>query len=131
MDNKTYTLLIASNRHGETIKFTIRSSWLKALSFVGFCALLLGATASLDYVGLLLQANENRLLRTENAGLKKQFQVAEEKLSSLEASLERIQNFTKKLNLITNVGDEERTLKLAMNPGSHPGGGVEPEPTGG
>jgi hypothetical protein len=131
MENKSYTLLIASNRHGETVKLTIRSSWLKAMSFLGFCALLLTATAILDYVGLLLQANEARALRSENTMLKKQFQVAEEKLSSLETSVERIQNFTKKLNLITNVEDDDRVLKLAMNPGSRVGGMVkEAEATG-
>ena len=31
MENKNYTFLIASNRHGKTIKLTIRASWLKAL----------------------------------------------------------------------------------------------------
>jgi murein DD-endopeptidase MepM/ murein hydrolase activator NlpD len=61
--------------------------------------------------------------------MKKQFVVAQEKLDTLEASLDRIQNFTKKLNLITNVEDEERALKLAMSPGGRasdvgqPGGG--------
>ena len=121
MNNKSYTILIASNRHGETIKFTFRASWLKVLSFLGFCLILLAATASLDYFGLLLKANENNFLKTENATLKTQFQVAEEKLSGLEASLERIQNFTKKLNLITNVEDEERVLKLALSPASRAG----------
>lgn len=129
-ENKSYTFLIASNRYGETLKFTLRSSWLKALSFAAFCLVLLFATAALDYVGLLLTATENRVLKAENSMLKKQFQVAEEKLSGLEASLERIQNFTKKLNLITNIEDDERALKLAMNPGSRTGGSVkEGEPT--
>lgn len=122
MENKSYTVMIASNRHGETLKFTLRASWLKALSFLGFCGILLVATATLDYFGLLLKANENRFLHTENSMLKKQFQVAEEKLSSLEASLERIQNFTKKLNLITNIDDDERALKLALSPASRDGG---------
>ena len=131
METKSYTCLIASNRHGETIKFTIRSGWIKALGFLAFCLLLLGATATLDYVGLLLQANENRYLRTENTQLKKQFQVAEGKLSSLESSLERIQNFTKKLNLITNVADEDRSTKLALTPGSRTGGLPEGEAAGG
>lgn len=131
MENKSYTILIASNRHGETLKFTIRASWLKALSFLGFCLTLLAATAALDYFGLLLKANENRFLHAENSMLKKQFQVAEEKLSSLEASLERIQNFTKKLNLITNVEDDERALKLALSPASRDGGAGQGESVGG
>jgi murein DD-endopeptidase MepM/ murein hydrolase activator NlpD len=113
--------MIASNRHGETMKFTLRAGWLKVLGFLSFCLILLMATATLDYFGLLLKANENHLLKAENASLKTQFQVAEEKLSGLEASLERIQNFTKKLNLITNVEDEERVLKLALSPASRAG----------
>ena len=116
MDNKNYTVLIASNSHGGTLKLNLSSGWVKALGFLGFCFILLVATAALDYVGLLLKANENRHLKIENAELKRQFQVAEEKLSSLESSVERIQNFTKKLNLITNVEDEERVLKLALSP---------------
>ncbi len=114
MENKNYTILIASNRHGETMKLNLRASWVKAFAFLGFCMVLLSATAALDYIGLLLKANENRVLRSENVTLKKQFTVAEEKLGVLEASLDRIQNFTKKLNLITNVEDDERGLKLAM-----------------
>lgn len=126
MDNKSYTILIASNRQGETLQFTIRSGWLKVLGFLGFCAVLLASTAVLDYFGLLLKANENRILKNENAVLKSQFQVAEEKLSGLEASVERIQNFTKKLNLITNVEDEERVLKLALSPSARAGQAPEP-----
>lgn len=121
MENKNYTILIASNRQGETFQFTVRASWLKVMGFLAFCVLLLASTAVLDYVGLLLKANENRMLKNENALLKSQFQVAEEKLSGLETSLERIQNFTKKLNLITNVEDEERVIKLAMSPSARAG----------
>ncbi len=127
MENKNYTILIASNRHGETIQFTVRASWLKVLSFLAFCVVLLASTAVIDYVGLLLKANENRFLKTENFRLKEQFQVAEEKLSSLESSLERIQNFTKKLNLITNVEDEERVLKLALSPATRAGAAGDPQ----
>jgi murein DD-endopeptidase MepM/ murein hydrolase activator NlpD len=127
MENKSYTILIASNRHGETVKFTFRASWLKLMTFLGFCLILLAATATIDYFGLLLKANENHVLKRENAQLKTQFQAVEDKLSSLEASLERIQNFTKKLNLITNVEDEERVMKLALSPVTRAGANPEPD----
>lgn len=124
MESKSYTILIASNRHGETVKFTLSSGWLKFLGLLGFCLIILAATATVDYFGLLLKANENRFLKTENAVLRNQFQIAEEKLTSLESSLERIQNFTKKLNLITNVEDEERVLKLALSPATRQAGNI-------
>jgi murein DD-endopeptidase MepM/ murein hydrolase activator NlpD len=124
MESKSYSILIASNRHGETIKFTLSSRWLKFLMFLGFCGIIGAATVTLDYVGLLMKANENRFLKSENSTLKTQFQIAEEKLTTLEASVERIQNFTKKLNLITNVEDDERVLKLSLSPATRAGNNV-------
>lgn len=121
MENKNYTILIASNRHGETYKISLRASWVKAGGAAVFCLVLLAATAALDYVGLLLKANENRSLKAENSALRQQFVLAEEKLGVLQASLDRIQNFTKKLNLITNVEDDERGLKLAISTGPRNG----------
>lgn len=115
MDGKSFTILIASNRRGGSYKFTVSSSWFKALAFVGFLFVLVVCTGFIDYVGLLMTANENNKLVAENTALRKQFDTVEEKLTSLEAGLERIQNFTKKLKLITNVDDEDRTLKLALS----------------
>lgn len=115
MDKKSYTILIASNRRGETHRFTISASWLKAFAILGFIGVMLVGTAFVDYVSLLLTANENHKLTVENSLLRKQFESVEDKLSSLEAGLERIQGFTKKLKLITNVDDEDRTLKLALS----------------
>ena len=116
MSEKVYTLLLATNQNRQTLRWTIRSGWLKTVAFGAFCLILLLATGTLDYFGLLLQTGQNRVLRAENSLLKKQFQLAEEKLSGLEASLERVQNFTKKLHLITDVDDDERALKLTVNP---------------
>lgn len=118
MAQKTYTILIASNDHGNTRRVTISASWIKAIAALGFLSVLIACTGAVDYMGLLLRANENHLLRAENSDLRKQFQVVEDKLSTLEAGLDRIQNFTKKLNLITNVKDDERVLKLALSPAS-------------
>lgn len=115
MDKKSYTILIASNRRGETHRFTISASWVKAFALLGFLGVMLVGTAFVDYVSLLLTANENHKLTAENSALRKQFDSVEDKLSSLQASLERIQGFTKKLKLITNIDDEDRTLKLALS----------------
>ncbi|MEL4403197.1 hypothetical protein AAEJ42_23540, partial [Shewanella algae] len=78
------TILIASNRRGETRRLTISAAWVKAFSFLGFVVLLIMGTAAVDYVGLLLTANENQKLVAENLALKKQFESVEIKLTSLE-----------------------------------------------
>ena len=114
MDNKTYTILITSNRRGGTRNFTISAAWLKASIFVGLLTLVLSAAIGVDYVGLLLEQGENKRLRAENAQLINQFQVVESQLSSLESSLERIQTLTTKIKLITNTEDEDRIMKLSM-----------------
>lgn len=115
MENKTYTILIASNRRGATRRITISAAWVKACSFLAFVLGVVLCTGFVDYLGLLMTANENHRLVAENSALKKQFEMVEGKLASLESGLERIQNFTKKLNLITNINDEDRTLKLALS----------------
>ncbi|MEO0336635.1 MAG: M23 family metallopeptidase [Pseudomonadota bacterium] len=117
MDKKTYTFMISTNRRGETHSFTVNSAWLKTILFLSLLLSVLIGAAAVDYVGLLLQAGENKRLQAENATLKRQFQVVESQLESLETGLERVKNFSKKLRLITNIDDENRSLKLSVNKG--------------
>lgn len=121
MQKKTYTILLTTNRRERTRTWTISSVWLKAGLFLGGLALVLLGAATVDYVGLLVQAGENKALRAENISLKRQFQAVEGKVSALESSLERVQSFTKKLKLITNVEDDDRSIKLAMGASPKPG----------
>jgi murein DD-endopeptidase MepM/ murein hydrolase activator NlpD len=116
MENKTYTVLVSSNRRGKTRTFSVSAAWVKAMGFLlGVSFVVLGAVA-VDYVGLLLQVAENKKLRAERGFLKKQFQVVESKLSTLEKSLERVKNFSKKLKLITNIEDtDERSVEASLS----------------
>lgn len=116
MEKQTYTFLVMSNRRGTNRSFTLSGSWLKALIFLMIIILVVAGGAVVDYFGLLIQSSENKRLRAENLSLKKQFQVVEGKLNSLETSLERVQNFSKKLKMITNIDDEDRAVRLAMGP---------------
>ncbi len=125
MEKKTFTFLIMSNRRGTNRSFTVSSSWLKSLIFLGIIILVVVGGAIVDYFGLLVQSSENKRLRAENLSLKKQFQVVEGKLNSLETSLERVQNFSKKLKMITNIDDEDRAVRLAMGPQPKAGEPVE------
>lgn len=128
MDRKSYTLIFSSNRRGVTKSWTVSAAWMKAFAILGFTFAVIGAAAVIDYVGLLLDAGQGKVLKAENHQLKRQFQVVESKLSSLESSLERVQNFTRKLKAITNVEDQDRTLNLAVGPNPKPGQEVEGEP---
>lgn len=127
MDRKTYTFIFTSNRRGTTTSWTIPVAWIKASTFVvGILGVILVA-ASLDYFSLLMEAGQSKVLRAENDQLKRQFQVVEAKLSSLESSLDRVQNFTRKLKAITNVEDEGRAMNLAIGPQPKPGEAIPAE----
>jgi murein DD-endopeptidase MepM/ murein hydrolase activator NlpD len=114
MDNKTYTILVTSNRKGSTKTLNLRASWFKAFSAFGVILFLLISAAVVDYVGLLIEQGENKRLRAENEQLSQQFQFVESKLESLETSLERIKTLTTKIKLITNIQDEDRVMRLSM-----------------
>jgi murein DD-endopeptidase MepM/ murein hydrolase activator NlpD len=116
LDKKTVTFLVMSNRKGTTRRLTISAAWLKAaLAFV-IISSVISTACVVDYVSLLTQAIENRRLRSENTQLKQQFQVVEGKLNALESGLERVRGFVTKLKLITNIDQEDRSLKLAIGP---------------
>ncbi|MGE0764742.1 MAG: M23 family metallopeptidase [Bdellovibrionales bacterium] len=131
MDRKSYTLIFASNRRGDTRSWTLPASWVKGGLILGFTVAVIFSAAAIDYFGLLLEAGQSKVLRAENDQLKRQFQVVESKLTSLESSLERVQNFTRKLKAITNVEDEGRAVSLALGPGPKPGQDLPAEEDGG
>lgn len=120
MDSKKYTLLIAPDREGRTWTWTLSAAWVRAGVALSFLFVLLLVTILTDYSSLLLKARENDKLRAENKILRKQFSEVEEKVSSLEAGLDRIQTLTKKLRLITDVDDKNRALRLAYSASTQP-----------
>lgn len=114
MAKKSFTFFVISNTDGQTSKFVLSGTRLKVAALISSVVVLILLTGVIDYFGLLVQAIENRKLKTENAQLLKQFQIVETKVSSLENSLERVKSFTTKLKLITNVEAEDRITKLTM-----------------
>ncbi|MEI7973877.1 MAG: M23 family metallopeptidase [Bdellovibrio sp.] len=125
MNDKKITLFMMSSESGETQKLTISARRLKiALSVGTLCGVALVALL-IDYFGLLIETSENKRLKAENAMMRKNFEIVEGKLGTLESSLERIRTFTTKLKLITNIDSEDRALKLSMNPEPAPHQAVE------
>lgn len=111
---KTYTILLFSDSADTPKKVVIPGYLLRCC--VIFTALLLtfGTSILVDYVQLLVEKSQTRWLRTENQYLKEQFKDVEGKLVALETSLERVENFSRKLRLITNVGSADRELELTL-----------------
>jgi murein DD-endopeptidase MepM/ murein hydrolase activator NlpD len=108
--------MMVSNTKGTTKKWVISAAWLKAALSIFILSIVLIAACTVDYLGLLTQSIENKRLRAENQILKQQFQVVEGKLNALESSLDRVKGFVTKLKMITNIEQEDRSLKLAIGP---------------
>lgn len=125
MEKKNLTFFIVSNDAEKSFKFTLPLVWVKAGLIILVVGILAMATASIDYLGLLVQTAENKRLKAENAQLIKQFQTVESQVAALEASLDRVKTFATKLKLITNVEGEDRSLKIAMGATPPPGKQVE------
>ncbi|GIL16613.1 MAG: peptidase M24 [Oligoflexia bacterium] len=124
-DKKKVTFFIVTNDAGETKKLVLSTAWIKGGVLLGailFFALIAGLV---DYFGLLVQTAENKRLKVENTQLIKQFQAIEGKVTALETNLERVKTFTTKLKLITNIENQDRDLKLSMNPEPAPNQQIE------
>lgn len=111
-----------SDRRGVSRRLVVSATWLKAAVFLGIVCAILAAAMAVDYVGLLVQSVENKKLRVENIQLRNQFKVIEGKLAGLETGLDRVQNFTTKLRLITDTADDNKALKLTVTPQHHNSG---------
>jgi murein DD-endopeptidase MepM/ murein hydrolase activator NlpD len=99
-----FTVIIASNSGEIPLRFDVPVSWLKAASFLGFCAVLFFATVAIDYVGLLPRAREHQILKQENDSLANSKLVLEKRLYSLSSDLDHVQNLTEKLRRISKLG---------------------------
>ena len=114
---KTVTFIISTNQRGGTRRLVVASAWIKTVLALAVIGGIIFSAVFIDYVGLLVQSNENKRLHAENARLNSQFELVEGKLQSLESGLERLKRFSTKLKVITDAyGVQDRELHLAMGP---------------
>lgn len=125
---KTYTILLFSDSADAPKKLVIPGNVVRCGVIVLGLLLIFGSSVLVDYLQLLVEKNQTRWLRTENQYLKEQFKGVEGKLVALETSLERVENFSKKLKLITNIGSADRQLELTlpMRPDAEPSAQTTP-----
>lgn len=111
---KTVTLYFVTNDEKQTRKIDIPQSYFKVAVFMAAFVIISLFAGFIDYFGLLAQSIENKKLKIENLNLKKQFQVVEGKLDSLQSGLDRVGVMTNKLKLITNTHLKDRTERLSF-----------------
>jgi murein DD-endopeptidase MepM/ murein hydrolase activator NlpD len=119
-DNRQYTLIVVSDHSQAVRKFRLPRRWLKKVLVGGGVALVFGFLTVTHYFTLLSASSENRGLKEENAQLRSQVLLVQEKVAHVQATLDRVERFDAKLrSAVTHLQDPERNL--AIGPVAAPG----------
>ena len=107
-----------------TISFRIpKVIWNSLAIIIAFTTIILGVL-TYDYFQILRQVYKNKYLSTENSQLKEQIQVLQLKMNSLLTDIERIQEFEKKLRIMSGAEkpdqakdseDSKTQIKVLLN----------------
>lgn len=108
MANRFYTLLVIPENSARQRQYQIPAWAVRALLIVTPIFILIAITLFLDYRFVASQVYENRELQSENRRLRQNVQLYQNRLDSLESSLQRIENFEARLKMITNLMDRDQ-----------------------
>jgi murein DD-endopeptidase MepM/ murein hydrolase activator NlpD len=114
MSNRFYTILIVPEKPSQ-VRRLILPSWLikGASAGVAFLALLTCAMV-FDYWYVMSQIGENKQLKLENRRLRQQVQVFQNKITTVESTLERVKTFATRLKVIMHVEDQPPSLQTKI-----------------
>ncbi|MGK5086206.1 M23 family metallopeptidase [Bdellovibrionota bacterium FG-2] len=111
MANRFYTLMLVPEKTSRVRKIVMPAWLLRGAAVgVGFLSLL-GLVMILNYWYVMNQINENKQLKMENRRLRQQVQVFKNKMTTVEATMERVKTFATRLKVITNIEDRGSLLQ--------------------
>jgi murein DD-endopeptidase MepM/ murein hydrolase activator NlpD len=112
-DNRQYTLIVVSDHSQAVRKFRLPRRWLKKGAVGAAAVLVVGVITVTHYFTLLSASSENRTLKEENAQLRSQVLLVQEKVAHVQATLDRVERFDAKLrSAVTHLQDPERNLAI-------------------
>ena len=111
MSNRYYTLMVISENASKSKQWIIPAWAVKATVIALPIFLLIAVTLFLDYRYVVNQVFENRELQSENRRLRQSVQLYKNRMESVESSLDRIENFSARLKMITNLVDRDQVSK--------------------
>lgn len=110
---RQYTLIVVSDHSQAVRKFRLPRTWLRNGAFTLGGAALVGFLTIGHYFSLLGTGAENRILKEENAQLRSQILLVQEKVAHISATLDRVERFDAKLrSAVTQLQDPERNLAI-------------------
>lgn len=108
MANRFYTIMIIPESSSRPRQFNIPSWLIRAGWVIVPVLVLISITLFLDYRFVANQVYENRELQSENRRLRQDLQLYQNRMEALESSLDRIENFSARLKMITNLMDQDQ-----------------------
>jgi murein DD-endopeptidase MepM/ murein hydrolase activator NlpD len=110
---QVFTVIVVSDHSQAVRKFRIPRRWLANLAYGGGAVALVVLLTLGHYFALLGSASENAVLKEENAQLRSQILLVQEKVAHISATLDRVERFDAKLRTaVTQLQDPERNLAI-------------------
>ncbi len=115
LSNETFTLIVVpADATAQVKRFQLRRRWVLQGVVALSAVVLIAVAASAHYFSVVSEAKENPALRDENLRLKAELASIHERLTHVDATLDRVERFDQKLRAITLLSDPQRNL--AMGP---------------
>ncbi len=107
MTNRFFTIMIVPEKTSKVRRFVVPAWVVRALGIAAVLVFGLAAIMILDYWYVIKQIDETKELRVENRRLMQQVQIFQNKIQTVENTMDRIRTFTTRLKVITNIEEKE------------------------
>jgi murein DD-endopeptidase MepM/ murein hydrolase activator NlpD len=115
-----FTVIVVSDHSQAVRKFRLPRKWLKNAAYAAGAVAAVALLAIVHYFALLGASSENAVLKEENAQLRSQILLVQEKVAHISATLDRVERFDAKLRTaVTQLQDPERNLAIGPVGDSH------------
>jgi murein DD-endopeptidase MepM/ murein hydrolase activator NlpD len=112
LSNRYFTVMVVPDRDSRVRSWRVsKRRVMQAAAALGIL-FVLSVGAALHYASVFERIGENRLLAEENAQLREQLRVVEEKVAHIGETLDRVERFDQRLRALTSLNDPERNLAI-------------------
>lgn len=101
------TLMLVPERTRRVYKLVVPFFVFKITALIGVIAFFAMILVGADYLHVLTRLSENKRLKGENFRLRQELQSIQNKVDSLETTVERVRNYAKKLQVLTGQGERQ------------------------
>ncbi len=110
---QVFTVIVVSDHSQAIRKFRVPMRWLRNAAYAGGAVAAVALLTIGHYFALLGASSENTVLKEENAQLRSQILLVQEKVAHISSTLDRVERFDAKLrSAVTQLQDPERSLAI-------------------